>query len=259
MPPNRNTTPTPPAGGHQPSFTPQAPHYDYNSAPQVPQFQQHQNGAYEVVPSLPTVNNTGHTGHNPYEFIVNPNTPKRSSNIFGGIMSSWKGLAVAGVGVVIIVFIIGIVMSSLAPEGSTPGLTAAAQRQQEIVRIATAANLNATSPDVRNFAVTVATTIQSNQVQTTAYLASHGTKLNDKLLALDQSAQTDTLLANAATAGNYDTTVTQNLTSQLQTYQGILTSTFKQTNNTAAKALLQADYSTAQKLLTQAKSVSTTD
>jgi hypothetical protein len=258
MPPNRNNLPPPQSGGSQPSFNPQAPHYDYGSAPQVPQFQQNTRGTYEVVPPLPTANNTGHSGHNPYEFIVNPNAPGRSRNLFGSLTSSWKALAVLGGGVLVVLFVIGIVLSSLAPKGSTPGLTAAVQRQQEIVRIATAANQNATSPDVRNFAVTVELTVQSSQQQTLAYLAGHGTKINAKLLALDQSSQTDTLLTNAATAGNYDATVTQNLTSQLQTYEGILTNTFKQTNNASTRALLQADFQTAEKLLKQAKTINPT-
>lgn len=258
MPPNRNNVPTPPTGGPQPSFAPHAPHYDYGAAPQNAQFQQHPNGRYEVVPPLPSAANSGHTGHNPYEFIVNPNTPKRSTNIFGGVMSSWKGLAVLGGAVIIILFVAGMVLSSLAPKGSTPGLTAAVQRQQEIIRVATAAGQNATSTDVLNFAMNVELTVQSSQQQTLAYLTSHGTKVSDKLLALDQSAQTDALLANAAAAGNYDSTVTGNLTSQLQTYEGILSSTFKQTNSPSAKALLQADYLTAEKLLAQAKTVNPT-
>src|SRR4051812_21641401 len=113
MPPNRNNLPPPPRGGSQPSFTPQAPHYDYGTAPQAAQFQQHSNGTYEVVPPLPSVNNTGHSGHNPYEFIVNPNTPTHRGNILGSILSSWKALAALGAGLVVVLFIIGIVLSSL--------------------------------------------------------------------------------------------------------------------------------------------------
>lgn len=254
MPPNRNNTPTPTSSSPQPSFAPPAPQTGYNA---TPQFQQNPNGAYEVVPPLPVANNVGRSGHNPYEFIVNPNTPKHTPLGLSNLVSSWKALVVLGVGIIVALIVVSVVMSSLAPKGSTPGLTAAAERQQEIIRIATTATQNATSSDVRNFAITVELTMQSSQSQTVAYLADHGTKLSTKQLALDQSTQTDTLLADAATAGNYDSTVTQNLTGQLQTYEGILNKTFTQTSSTSTKALLQSNYATAQKLLAQAKTLST--
>jgi hypothetical protein len=255
MPPNRNNLPPPPSGGSQPSLTPQAPHYEYGA---TPQFQQHQNGTYEVVPPLPAAGNTGHSGHNPYEFIVSPNTPRPGHAPFGRLMSSWKSLALLGGGIVIALFIVGMVVSSLAPKGSTPGLTTAAQQQQEIIRVATATTQHAANSDVRNFAVTVQLTISSSQQQTVTYLAAHGTKLNNKVLAAKQSTETDTLLANAATAGNYDSTATQTLTSQLQNYEDGLQSTFKQANSTSSKALLRSNFQTAEKLLAQAKTLNPT-
>jgi type II secretory pathway pseudopilin PulG len=255
MPPNQHNQPPQPTPQPQRSFTPQAPHFDYNSAPHPQQFQQHPNGQYEVVPA-PTPNNSRQSGHNPYDFIVNPNTPKRS--IGGGMFSGkapWKGLALIGAGLVVVIIIVGIVLSSLAPKGSTPGLTAAAQRQQEIIRIATAATKTAAGQGTRNFATNVQFSVTSSQEQTLAYLKSHGTKVKKQQLALNKDVQTDALLANALTAGTYDTAVVQNLTSQLQTYEGLLKSTYNQTTGKSARELLQASYDSAAKLLEQAKAL----
>jgi hypothetical protein len=156
MPPNQHNQPPQPTPQPQRSFTPQAPHFDYNSAPHPQQFQQHPNGQYEVVPA-PTPNNSRQSGHNPYDFIVNPN--------------------------------------------------------------------------------------------------SHGTKVKKQQLALNKDVQTDALLANALTAGTYDTAVVQNLTSQLQTYEGLLKNTYNQTTGKSARELLQASYDSAAKLLEQAKAL----
>ncbi|MEJ0072728.1 MAG: hypothetical protein WDN27_01400 [Candidatus Saccharibacteria bacterium] len=160
------------------------------------------------------------------------------------------------VGIVVVLFIIAaVVISSLAPKGSTPGLTAVAERQQEIIRIATAAEDQATSQDTKNFVTNAAVSITSSQQSVITYLGKHGTKLVPKVLALDQSSQTDSTLASAATANNYDSAVAQNLTTQLQTYQSLLQTTYNQTTGTQAKALLKTCYSGAAQLLAQAKAL----
>ncbi len=222
-----------------------------NSAPQ-----QGPSGQYQVVPPLPVSNNVGHSGHNPYEFIVNPNTPKHNRSLFGGGSSVFARLGILLGGAVLLMIIVGIVISALAPKGSTSGLTAIAQRQQEIVRVATAATLQATGQDTKNFVANTELSITSSQQQVLAYLADHGTKLAAKQLGLDKDAQTDTLLANAATANNYDSAAVENLTSQLQTYKQQLQTTFNQTSSKTVKQLVQNSFASADKLLAQAKAIS---
>lgn len=213
-------------------------------------------GQYEVVPPLPAANNTGHSGHNPYEFIVNPNTPKRGRALLGGSNSFLMRIGLLVGGAVVLMIIAAIVISALAPKGSTPGLTAIAQRQQEIIRVATAAATQATGQDTKNFIANTELSVTTSQQQVISYLGSHGTKLGTKQLALDQNAQADTLLTNAATANNYDSAVVQNLTGQLQTYKELLQTTFNQTSSKAAKQLVQNAFTSADKLLAQAKSLS---
>ncbi len=212
---------------------------------------QHPSGYYEVVP--PPAPNTGAaSGHNPYEFIMNPNMPK--SKAFGGKNFMTQILLLLG-GLVIVVIVIGILISALSPKSSTPSLISIAQRQQEITRIATAASGQTIGQDTANFVATMNASVTSSQQQIVSYLASHGTKLDKKTLALDTNPQTDTFLTNAKNANNYDSALTQTLTQQLTTYEGLLQTSFKQTSSKSTKQLLQSCYTSASKLLLQAKSL----
>jgi len=241
----------------QRSFTPQAPHYGFGT-PAEQHFHQHPNGQYEVVPPLPAAQNNDQNGHNPYEFIINPNTAPAKS---GGLLSGLLGdkfirnaiLAVAGLAVLVIGAAIAI--SALAPKGSVPGMTSIAERQQELIRVSTAAVQQAGSSDTKNFVTNLELDVTSDQQQILGYLGAHGTKINSKVLGLDQSAQTDTQLADAATANNYDSAVVQNLTGQLQTYKNLAQSTYNQTTNHDARTLLQHMLNHADLLLKQAQAL----
>ncbi len=236
--------------GEQPTPQPQQPvtqpTYGVNSAPQVAA-----NGQYEVVPPPSVTGN--HSGHNPYEFIVNPNKPKKSGGLFGG-SSFVKQIAVILGGAVLLMVAAALVISALAPKkDSSASLTAIAQRQQEIIRVATVGATQATGQSAKNFTTNVELGVSSSQVQVLAYAHTKGTKISPKLLALDRSAQTDKLLADAAATSTLDSAVTQNLTSQLTTYETSLRTAYKQSSSSKAKQILQSSYNTAALLLEQAK------
>lgn len=234
--------------GPQPQPAYQPPATGVNSAPVVAA-----GGQYEVVPP-PSV--TGRpTGHNPYEFIVNPQQVKAPrGNLLGGNSFAKQIAVIVGLAVIIMI-VVAVGLSMFGPKGNTSGLSGLAEQQQEIVRVATEVATQASGQDTKNFATNVELSVASNQTQLLAYLKSHGTKLGNKQLALDQNAQTDTLLTNAAAANSYDHVAVQALTNALQTYQGQLQTTFKQTTSPQAKQLLQSSYSAAALLLEQAKAV----
>lgn len=218
-----------------------------NQAPQ-----QNAVGQYQVVPPLPSGQNNGHTGHNPYEFIVNAEAKKKSLGLPGG-NSFFGRLAIIVGGVILLMIIAGVVLSALGPKSPTASLTAIAQRQQEIVRIASSAVGNASSQDAKNFAVNVEAVVASSQSQIVGYLTSHGTKVDGKVLALDHSAQTDALLTNAQTTNTYDKAVVENLSSQIGTYQQLIQTTFKQASSKQLKQILQHSYADTGVLAAQAK------
>lgn len=252
MPPQQQYGPTPPPQPQR-AFEPHAPETGYKPGSDL---QQHPSGQYEVVPPLPVASNDGHTGHNPYDFIMNPNSAKpiRGGALGGDVFLKRIGLLVGGV---VVIFIIGaILFSKLAPKGNVADMTSVAQRQQEIIRIATAAILQANSQDAKNFVTNVQVTVTSSQQQLLAYMTANGIKVSTTVLGLDKSSQTDTLLANAASANNYDSTVTQNLTQQLQNYESLLQTAYHNTSGKNGRALLQSDFSGANLLIKQAKTLS---
>lgn len=221
------------------------------------QVERHPDGHYEVVAPPQPAPNDGHSGHNPYEFIVNPDKPKRPS--FGAALASGSLFLRVGLlagGVVVLLAVAAAVISALTPKGPVPGLTSIVQRQQEIVRVATEATTQAQNQDAQNFVTNIEVGIGSAQQQMTSYLAAHGTKLSPQILALDQDPQTDTQLTNAATANDYDGAATDILAGQLRTYQALLRSTYTQTDNPKTRALLQSNYDGAGLLLKQAAAVS---
>jgi len=226
----------------------QGPLGGVNTAPQ-----QTQNGQYAVVPPLPVGQNNGHSGHNPYEFIVNPNTPQKRGGLAGAGFGKQIALLVGGV--VVLLIIAAVALSALKPKGIGSDMLAIAQRQQEIVRLATAASQQASGQDAKNFAINTQLSVSSSQQQVVGFLTTHGTKTNEKLLALDHTAATDTLLASAANAGTYDSAVVSTLSDQLKTYEGQVQSTYKKATSKTSKQLLQNSYTSASKLLTQANSV----
>jgi hypothetical protein len=219
--------------------------------PNGPGVQQHPGGQYEVVPPPPPVTNDGHSGHNPYEFIMAPAVKKPPVLALGKPFLLRIGLIVGGV--VVLLIIAGVVISALAPKGATPGLTAIAQRQQEIIRISDAATLHATNQDTLNFVSNVDVSITSSQHRVLSRLTSVGTKVSLKVLLLDKSTQTDTLLADAASTNTYDSAVVQNLVDQLTTYEELIQTTADQTTNRVTRQLLQDCLDGADRLLTQAK------
>jgi hypothetical protein len=218
--------------------------------PAVPQ--QAPNGAYTVVPPLPAGQNNGHSGHNPYEFIVTPNTPKHSGKLLGGNAFLAKiGLLVGGA--IVIMIMAAVLLNALVPnKGGTAELTTIAQQQQELIRVATIGSEQAQGQAAQNFAASVQYGLTSDQNQLLQYLAGQGKKVGTKTLALKQNSKTDQLLADAASAGNFDTVFTQTVTDQLATYQKTLETTYKATSGKNAKALLQSEYSAAGTLITTA-------
>jgi len=257
MPPTQPHQPSgpglqPPVHPHEYAVDPTVPlpRPHFSAGPVPKEVLQHEKGQYEVVP--PVNNTAGASGHNPYEFIIAPSTAKKKP-VSIAHLSFMKQLAVVIGGLVVLLIVAAVVISSLAPKSSVPGLTAVAQRQQEIIRIATSAQQQNTSVNTSNFVTNAELTMISSQTQVLTYLQAHNAKLNSKILALDADPKTDSLLTNAAAANNYDSTVISTLDTQLTTYLNLLKTTYRQTGSATAKQLLQKQFSAAHDLLDQAQ------
>jgi hypothetical protein len=213
-----------------------------------------------VLPPPPSAQNNGHSGHNPYDFIVNPNTEGKRVGLAAGLGGNSFmvkiGLLIGGAALVMIV--VALLLSALAPKGNATGMTGIAERQQEMIRVSTNALQQqlASSQDAKNFLSNIQASISSEQAAVLNYLSANGTKLGSSTLALDHSTETDSQLSYAASANNFDSAVTQNLTSQLQAYQALLKTTYAQTSSTQAKAILQKNFNDSALLLKQANTLS---
>lgn len=183
---------------------------------------------------------------------MNPGKQKRQfgGNFFDG---SPKSLAIMLGGVVIILIILFIGYEALKPVGLTPQLTALAQSQQEITRVAAEANGQTNDSSTAFLAASVQASLTSEENQFVAYLANNGLSLPSKDLSLGQDKQTDQKLTLAEQASNFDPVFVQIMTSELQSYQNQLGSLFKQTKSQSLRALLQSDYQDVTLLLKQAQ------
>ncbi len=256
--PNQSTPPSSPNGGNlpHPVGSQQAPRYGFGS-PDSQHFQQHPSGQYEVVPPPPATQSNGRSGHNPYDFIVNPNTKPPKPTLFSGGGDTLSRIAILGGGLVVLLIVGAVVIQALKPKGPIDGLTSIVERQQEIIRISTAATKQTVNQDAKDFVFNVQASATSSQVQLLSLLQANGRKLSTSQLTLDKSTQSDTQLANAATANIYDTAVTANLIDQLQTYESLLKATYSQTTSKTAHQTLQNDYNNADLLLKQARALQT--
>ena len=215
-----------------------------------------QNNQYPVIPASPAVPNNGHSGHNPYEFIINHNTPKARLFNFGGGSLALR-LAILVGGLVVLFTVIALVVALLAPKGNAESLRQIAQQQQEILRVANLADNNVTDQNVKNFVANVDASMRTSKIQTLAFLDAHNIKMEPKTLALGRDTKTDVLLQNAAAAGTYDSTAVDTLTTQLETYEALLKSTSKQTSSKQTLKVLQDCFNSVYMLLKQSDSIAT--
>jgi hypothetical protein len=230
-------------GGQQPYQPPQQPS-NYGPAPATPQ---------QSYDTLPPPSPVGHpSGHNPYEFIVNPNTPKRSAlKLFGGDPFLTKIALIIG-GALGLMAVIALAAATLIPSTSSSlALTEIAQQQQEIIRVATAGSNQATAPSVRNYAVSTQYSVVTNQREVLQYLSKSGTNLSSKEIELKKNSQTDALLAAAKATSTYDEALRESLTTQLTDYQESLKTAYDATSNTETRALLQKSFAAAALLVQQ--------
>ncbi len=153
-------------------------------------------------------------------------------------------MKIALVAVVAIIIIIGgVVLGNIlgsSSDAQKQRLIELAQSQTEIVRVSTAAATKANSSDTKAIAYTNKISVQSALNQTTAQLSKYNVKSDGKLLGQGKNAETDKLLADAASNNRYDETYKKILAEQLSNYQKLLQNTFESSNRTEKLMINQA-------------------
>lgn len=191
-----------------------------------------------------------------YDFIVNPLKPARKSLSLlpsGGSTLRRAGIVGAGLAILLIIVIIFASLLGGGSGGSTAALTTVAQEQTELARVATLGTAHASDQTTQNLAYNVSASLTSANGQLLTYLATNHHKLSTKALALRHSAQTDRSLAAALTDSTFDSTFTDIIQSDLNSYMQALQVAYKANPGPKGRALLNSQYQGAQLLLEQSK------
>lgn len=195
----------------------------------------------------------GTPGHNPYDFILNPEKPQKKPTVplAGAGNSMMQRIAIAGGGLVILI-IVAVVGMSLLTSGSkekTASLLSIAQYQTELVRVATDASTKATSISAQNLAQDIQASVLSDNNELLAYMKNNGQKVDPKQLTLKRSKSTDTTLTTAKENNTYDIAFKEIIQSDLGSYMTALKKAYDANPGPKGKTLLSEQYDSAELLL----------
>lgn len=229
-----------------PSSSPGAPSF----APQQPATQQ----------SSPVEPAQSPTPNSEYDFIVNPEIPKKTSPavslpLLSGVGPTLSRIIIAAGGLILLLIVFSLLKGLLtSPPANMALLTSVAQDQQEIVHLASSVTQQQQTPvstTNKNFATTAQLSVLSSQASLIHYMALNGKKVNLKILSLKINPALDSRLTTAAAATTYDQTFQEIMNNQLTNYIGDLQQAYQQTKGKNGRALLNDCYNQAQLLSTQ--------
>ena len=195
--------------------------------------------------------------HNPYDFIMNSGAPQPKRPIPLKVPAGGKNgfivkiaLIVGGAIILLIAILIGSSLLS-SDDTNTTDLTALAQTQSEIIRVATQGAQNGRDQATKNFAVNTNLSVSTQQLRIVNYLATKGTKLKSKELGLKESDTTTKQLAQAKATSTFDAAFLQIMQTSLDSYSSDLQKYYESSSSSAVKKLLKADYEQTQLLRSQ--------
>lgn len=229
-----------------------------NSLSFSPQYSGDRNSSAAVPPAPPPAplpNAPGQGGNqNPYDFIMNSNNKPRG--MFSGGGSTMSRIIIVVVGAVSLIILAIVLFSVLSGSsgGSVANLTDVAQRQTEIARISAVAVEKSNSTAIKNRAHTVKLSMLSSQQQTIALLTKSGEKVDAKVLALKQNAQTDQQLDAATANDTFDATFTKILDEELKSYRIAVQNYFNSSTSNNEKLLLKESFDGVNLLIGEQKS-----
>lgn len=202
--------------------------------------------------------------NNPYDFIMNSGAPQPKRPIPLKVPTNGKNgfivkiaLIVGGAIIVLIAIMIGSSFLS-SDDTNTTELTALAQTQNEIIRVATQGAQNGRDQATKNFAVNTNLSVSTQQLRIVNYLAGKGTKLKPKELGMKESDTTTKQLSQAKATSTFDAAFLQIMQTSLDSYSNDLQKNYEKAGSSTVKKLLKADYEQTQLLRSQLPSSTTT-
>lgn len=186
---------------------------------------------------------------NPYDFILNPQKPKKT---FIGLKGFGRTIALIIGGTILVMIIAVLAINAFAPKKISKGdMLSLAQSQTELLRLTEQGKSGATQQITRNFSTTINTTLLTQQQQTIGLLSKNGAKVNPKELALKQNATSDQKLASAKATSTYDKAFTGIVQNELQSYSNLLKQLASKASTQEESNRLGDYYQQSQMLLSQ--------
>ncbi|MEO5627515.1 MAG: hypothetical protein ABIQ89_01345 [Candidatus Saccharimonadales bacterium] len=189
-------------------------------------------------------------GNEQYDFILNGGQKAKKSLVPRGGSRKQRTI-IAVVGVVVVLFLFGIILSLVLSSGSGSKqlMLDVAKTQTEIVRVSKDGSSKARDSATQSFVQTVNITVSSDLNQTTTLLTKQGIKVDPKAMARGASSETDATLSSAEQAGRYDEAITTNLEASLAAYKTQISQAFAKVSSASQKKLLQQLFANVEALI----------
>lgn len=182
-----------------------------------------------------------------YDFIVNPQKPKKSLINLNQSSTAKRILVVIGAffALLIIILIFKSILSTSST--STNDLLAVSQDQNEILHILNNDLQNQSQNNVidsanQAFSQTAIVTMNSYSDSLKSFLAAHGLKFSSDQLTAKESNAVDSEFSSATSSNDFNSVFVSVMNQQLSTYQSDLTKAYVSVGLASGKKLLKAQY-----------------
>ena len=195
------------------------------------------------------------TSNSNYDFILNPQKPKKAFNISGNSMQK-KILAILSILIFLIVGFTIFKNLTTTKVLSISDLTNVVIEQQKIINLVkndfiSSNSTNQFSQAQINAIATINLTIPSEQKSLINYLKDSSYVIKSSTIGSVKTTSLDTQINNAAAAGNLTSTYNSIMKSELNNYLSYLSIGYNTTKGPKGKALLKQEYQNANTLLKQ--------
>ena len=195
------------------------------------------------------------TSNSNYDFILNPQKPKKAFNIGGNSMQK-KILAILSILIFLIVGFTIFKNLTTTKVLSISDLTNVVIEQQKIINLVkndfiSSNSTNQFSQAQINAIATINLTIPSEQKSLINYLKDSSYVIKSSTIGSVKTTSLDTQINNAAASGNLTSTYNSIMKSELNNYLNYLSIGYNTTKGPKGKSLLKQEYQNANTLLKQ--------
>lgn len=186
-----------------------------------------------------------------YNFILNPEKPKRSFN-FNAASTTKKIILISAAFIIFVILIIVFKNIFTTPAFSKKDMSAVLVAQSKIINVTAndfdtgKSQLSASS---QNSLATISASIVSEQNETISYLKKNNWKINLASVSVVNTSDIDATLKNATDAGTLDPAYKQTMQKMLKDYMAQLAIAYNTTHGQKGKAMLKNDYKYANTML----------